>query len=163
MRQEAAAIVPSVSARPDPPEGLYTDADGRQRWWDGVAWSDERPTVGRLGDLATDNATAASAPISTGMTRQDDSGTWGAEDRRDLLDRAVTKYLEHGYRLRSNRGFRAVVGKRQALNVPLNLGLVLITGGFWLIVLAFRLTNWPVDTVVLTVDEHGVLTPEFSS
>lgn len=83
-------------------------------------------------------------------------------ERRSILDRAVTKYVQHGYSVRSNTGRQAVVVKRQTVNVPLNLVLVILTGGFWLILLALRLLNWPTDRVVLSVDESGELQGEFS-
>jgi len=84
------------------------------------------------------------------------------EERRAILDRAVTKYVQHGYRVRSNSGRQAVVAKRQPVNVLLNAVLAILTGGFWLILLAIRLLNWPTDVVVLSVDESGVLQGEFS-
>lgn len=91
------------------------------------------------------------------------SGAWSADDRREMLDRAVETYARHGYTVRSRSAFRAVVARRQRVQVPLNLLLVILTGGLWLIVLALRLLNWPLDSVVLVVDEHGTLIPEFSS
>jgi hypothetical protein len=84
------------------------------------------------------------------------------EERRSILDRAVTKYVQHGYSVRSNTGRQAVVAKRQAVNLPLNAVLAILTGGFWLILLAIRLLNWPTDLVVLSVDESGELQGEFS-
>lgn len=78
------------------------------------------------------------------------------------LDRAVAAYLSNGYRLVFLSPRRAVLERRQQLRVLLNLALTLLTGGFWLLVLALRLLNWPKDRVVLTVDRHGVLVPEFS-
>lgn len=82
-------------------------------------------------------------------------------ERREMLDRAVTKYLRHGYSLESNTGRQAVVSRPQRVNVLLNLLLVLLTGGLWLIVVALQLLNRPKDRVVLTIDERGVLQGEF--
>jgi hypothetical protein len=84
------------------------------------------------------------------------------EERRSILDRAVTRYVEHGYTVRSNTGRQAVVAKQQSVNVPLNLVLAILTGGFWLILLAIRLLNRPTDLVVLSVDETGELQGRFS-
>ena len=56
----------------------------------------------------------------------------------------------------------AVVQRPQRVKVALSVGLTLITGGVWLVILAVRLLNRPVDRVVLTVDEWGVLVPTFS-
>lgn len=39
----------------------------------------------------------------------------------------------------------------------MNVLLTIVTAGFWLLILALRLLNWPVDRAVLTVDEHGEL------
>ncbi len=84
-------------------------------------------------------------------------------ERRATLDRAVARYVLHGYTETFNDGHQAVVVKRQRVNVPLNLALTIITGGFWLVVLALRLLNWPTDRAVLTVDSAGELSGEFSS
>ena len=95
-------------------------------------------------------------PRSTARRRLSD------EERRAVLDRAVTKYVQHGYTVRSNTGRQAVVAKRQSVNVPLNAVLAILTGGFWLVLLAIRLLKWPTDLVVLSVDETGELQGRFS-
>lgn len=84
-------------------------------------------------------------------------------ERRATLDRAVGRYVLHGYSETFNDGHQAVLVKRQRVNVPLNLALTIITGGFWLVVLALRLLNWPTDRAILTVDASGELSGEFSS
>jgi hypothetical protein len=117
-----------------PQPGYYTDDSGRRRWWTGTGW---------------------------GPSGSDER--WSDADRSELLDRAIARYAQHGYTVRSRSAFRAVVAKPQRLDVLTNLLLVLITGGIWLVVLALRLLNRPVDAVVLRVDEYGALVPEFSS
>lgn len=82
--------------------------------------------------------------------------------RRAILDDAVAAYVRHGYSVALASPHRAVVQRPQQVKVMLSLGLTLITGGVWLVILALRLLNRPVDRVVLTVDEWGVLVPEFS-
>ena len=84
-------------------------------------------------------------------------------ERRSVLDHAVASYVANGYRVESDTPWRAVVAKRQRVHFWSNLGLIVVTGGFWLVVLALRLTNWPVDRAVLWVDEDGRLLGEFSS
>lgn len=101
------------------------------------------------------------------MTEHRDGSTTAdgrvAEDRRRaILDDAVAAYVRHGYSVALASPHRAVVQRPQQVKVMLNLGLTLITGGVWLVILALRLLNRPVDRVVLTVDEWGVLVPEFS-
>lgn len=122
-----------------PPPGFYEGADGRRRWWNGSEWSDAR-TRG----------------VATG-------GGLPEDQRRAILDRAVARYVAHGYSVQSNTGRQAVVVKRQRINLLLNLLLIVITGGVWLIVFAVRLLNWPTDRVVLTVNGQGDLTGDFSS
>jgi hypothetical protein len=124
-------------AQSSPQPGFYTDESGRRRWWSGTEWTDVTAIV-RDGEL-TD------------------------QERRAILDRAVTKYVERGYRVDSNTGRQAVVSKRQRVHLLSNLLLTLVTGGLWLIVLAIRLLNWPSDRAVLTVDASGRLQGEFSS
>lgn len=84
-------------------------------------------------------------------------------ERRAVLDHAITTYALNGYKVESDTGWRVVVGKRQRVHVLSNFALVLLTGGLWLVVLAIRLTNWPVDRAVLSVDVDGRLLGEFSS
>lgn len=84
-------------------------------------------------------------------------------ERRAVLDHAIASYALNGYRVESDTGWQVVVGKRQRVHFWSNFGLVVITGGFWLAVLAIRLLNWPVDRVVLTVDVNGRLLGDFSS
>jgi len=123
-----------------PPPGFYSDETGRRRWWSGSGWTDHFVDPG-------------------GVAR---GGQLSEDDRRAILDRAVAKYVQHGYSVKSNNGRQAVVVKRQQVNVLLNLGLTIITGGLWLIVLALRLLNWPTDRAVLTIDAAGELRGEFS-
>ena len=122
-----------------PPPGFYEGADGRRRWWNGAEWSD----------------TSTRGVVIGGGLPED--------QRRAILDRAVARYVANGYSVQSNTGRQAVVVKRQRINLLLNLLLVLITGGLWLIFLAVRLLNWPTDRVVLTVNDQGDLTGDFSS
>jgi hypothetical protein len=124
-----------------PPPGFYSDASGRRRWWDGTRWTDHFVDPG-------------------GVAR---GGQLSDAERSAILERAVARYVEHGYAVEYSTGTRAVVAKRQRVNFLLNVALVVITGGFWLIVLAVRLTNWPKDRAVLTVDPAGELRGEFSS
>jgi hypothetical protein len=123
-----------------PSAGYFLDANGVRRWWDGKAWTDGPSAV---------QPARPEQPVSEA-------------DRRALLDRAVTRYVQNGYVVQSKTDRQAVVGRRQQVKVLLNLALALITGGLWLIVLAIRLLDWPVDRVVLTVDDWGVLNAEFS-
>lgn len=124
-----------------PAPGFYSDETGRRRWWDGTAWTDHFVDPGRVAR----------------------GGQLTAEERRDVLDRAVVRYVQHGYKVESNTGTRAVVAKRQRVFVLPNVALTLVTGGLWLIVLAVKLLNWPSDRAVLTVDAAGELHGEFSS
>ena len=82
--------------------------------------------------------------------------------RRKILEDAVATYVRHGYSVALSTPHRAVVQRPQQVKVMLNLGLTLITGGVWLVILAVRLLNRPVDRVELAVDEWGVLVPRFS-
>jgi hypothetical protein len=135
------AIVPGMSESTAPAPGFYSDETGRRRWWDGSAWT---------------NHFVDPAGIARG-------GQLSEAERRAILDHAVARYVEHGYRVESNTGRQAVVSKKQRVSVLLNLLLTLITGGLWLIVLAVRLLNWPTDRAVLTVTASGELQGEFSS
>ena len=127
-----------------PPPGFYEDATGRRRWWDGTAW--------------TEHAQPPAAPEA----ERSAAGSTEAQ-RGAVLERAVDAYVQEGYRLESLSSWQAVVTRRQRVRVGVNLLLTIVTAGFWLVILALRLLNWPVDRAVLTVDEHGVLDGAFSS
>lgn len=124
-----------------PPAGFYSDETGRRRWWDGAGWTNHFVDPGG---------------VALG-------GQLSAEERRAILDRAVARYVQHGYRVQSDSGTQAVVAKRQRVSVFPNLLLTVVTGGIWLVFLGFRLLNWPTDRAVLSVDAAGELTGEFSS
>lgn len=126
-----------------PPAGFYEGSDGRRRWWNGAEW--------------TDHVQPEAAVEPVGPT-----GAPSDARRRAALDQAVTAYVKHGYAIESYAGWQAVVGRRRRVSVLLNLVLAVVTGGLWLVVLAIRLLNWPVDRAVLTVDERGGISGEFS-
>ena len=130
-----------MSEAAGPPAGFYEDGAGSRRWWDGSGWADR---------------------FEGGRVVTEEPGTMSDAEQRVVLDRVVAKYVQHGYSVQSNTGRQAVVTRRQRVQVGLNLALTVLTGGIWLLVLAIRLLNWPTDRVVLTIDRHGVLTPEFS-
>jgi hypothetical protein len=124
-----------------PPAGFYSDETGRRRWWDGTGWTNHFVDPGG---------------IALG-------GQLTASERQAILDRAVARYVQHGYRVQSHTGTQAVVARRQRVHVLPNLLLAVVTGGIWLGFLGIRLLNWPTDRAVLSVDASGELTGEFSS
>ena len=127
-----------------PPPGFYEDASGRRRWWDGSEWT---PHFQPLEETA---------PYRPSPTKTE-------VERRAALERATTAYVQEGYKLDSLTSWQAVLSRRQRVRIGVNLVLTLLTAGFWLIILALRLLNWPMDRVVLTIDEHGKLDGEFRS
>lgn len=127
-----------------PPPGFYEDATGRRQWWDGSAW------------------TAHFQPRESTDVEVSGSELTEAE-RRAVLERAVDAYVQEGYTLESLSSWQAVVTRRQRVRIGVNLALTIVTAGFWLVILALRLLNWPVDRAVLSVDAHGRLDGAFSS
>ena len=127
-----------------PPPGFYEDASGRRQWWDGSAWTDHfqprEPT----------EVEALRAELTEA-------------ERRAVLERVVDSYVQEGYKLESLSSWQAVVTRRQRVRIGVNLALTVVTAGFWLVILALRLLNWPVDRAVLNVDAHGKLEGAFSS
>jgi hypothetical protein len=127
-----------------PPPGFYEDASGRRRWWDGNAWTEH-----------SQPAAEAEPEASTSVLTE--------AQRRAVLERAVDAYVQEGYKLESLSSWQAVVTRRQRVRVGVNVLLTVITAGFWLLILALRLLNWPVDRAVLTIDADGNLGGAFSS
>lgn len=73
------------------------------------------------------------------------------------LDAAVADYVTRGWAVESRTENQAVMAKKSYIGWFWNTILALITGGLWLIVVAFRVINRKIYRVVLTYDGQGVI------
>lgn len=85
-------------------------------------------------------------PVPTGMPR---------DNRIALLDAEVSKAVRQGWQVQSRTDFQAILTKQKKIGLWLNLLLVIITGGLWLIYVIYRALNRKSDTRTITVDING--------
>jgi hypothetical protein len=78
----------------------------------------------------------------------------------DALDQAalnseVAKYVARGYAVESSAPGQVILSKKARIGVFWNIVLSILTGGLWLVVVAFKLINRKTSRVALTVNENG--------
>ena len=78
-----------------------------------------------------------------------------AENRIALLDNEVAKAVRSGWQVQSRTDFQAILTKPRKIGLWLNLILSIITAGFWLIVVAYKLITRTHDTRTISVDVAG--------
>lgn len=71
------------------------------------------------------------------------------------LDAEVAKYTRDGYAVEMRTDTQAVVSKKAKIGWFWNTVLTLLTAGFWLIIVVYKLVNRKVERVTLTVDAEG--------
>ena len=71
------------------------------------------------------------------------------------LDAQVAQYVAKGFAVESRTESQAVLVKRSRIGLFWNVLLTVVTGGLWLIVIAYRLINRKSSRVVLTAREDG--------
>lgn len=79
------------------------------------------------------------------------------ENRMAILDAEIAKAVRSGWVVQSRSDFQAVMTKQRRIGLWLNLLLVLVTGGLWLIYIIYRALNRKHDTRTITVDTNGRL------
>jgi len=77
------------------------------------------------------------------------------EAREQVLNAEVAKAARDGWAVQSVGGGQAVMSKAKRIGFLLNLILVLVTGGLWLIWILYRALNRKTKTLVITVDAFG--------
>ncbi len=71
------------------------------------------------------------------------------------LDADVARMVAEGYSVESRTPTQAVLVKKSRIGWFWNTVLVLVTGGLWLIVVAYRLVNRKSSRVVITIGPDG--------
>jgi hypothetical protein len=82
--------------------------------------------------------------------------------RTDLLNHEVARYALAGWTVSSVVGNQAVLQRTVRIRFWVNLVLMLLTWGLWLIVVALRILNRRIESLVITVDHSGKVSREFS-
>lgn len=81
--------------------------------------------------------------------------TMTRENRMAILDAEIAKAVRQGWTVQSRSDYQAVLAKQRKIGLVGNLILTLITGGLWLIWVAYRVINRKSDTRTITVDTNG--------
>lgn len=83
------------------------------------------------------------------------SGELTLEQRQEILQMEIRKYVSLGYTVQSISGTQAVVSKKKKIRVLMHLVLALLTFGFWLIIPLIQIINRKQSTILLSVDALG--------
>lgn len=81
-----------------------------------------------------------------------------SDQRQEVLNREVAAYVGRGYAVESSMPGQAILSKKSKIGLLSNVLLTLLTGGIWLVVIAYRVINRKTSRVVLTVSEDGRIT-----
>lgn len=77
------------------------------------------------------------------------------EARQAVIDAEVAKAVRDGWTVQSVGAGQAVLSRTKRIGLLLNLLLVLVTGGLWLIWIIYRALNRKTKTLIISVDAYG--------
>ena len=77
------------------------------------------------------------------------------EQRRNLLQREIVKFVNQGYQVQSITDTQVVLSKKKKIRLITHIVIALLTAGIWLIVPLIQIINRKQNTIVLSVDEFG--------
>ena len=80
------------------------------------------------------------------------------EARQAVIDAEVAKAVRDGWTVQSVSAGQAVLSRTKRIGLLLNLLLVLVTGGLWLIWIIYRALNRKTKTLIISVDAYGRVT-----
>ena len=75
--------------------------------------------------------------------------------RDAVLQGEVARAVRDGYTVQSVGGGQAVLSKTKRMGLLLNLLLLIVTGGLWVIYIIYRALNRKHRTLIITVDAYG--------
>lgn len=78
--------------------------------------------------------------------------------RQAVIDAEVAKAVRDGWTVQSVSAGQAVLSRTKRIGLLLNLLLVLVTGGLWLIWIIYRALNRKTKTLIVSVDTYGRVT-----
>ena len=82
------------------------------------------------------------------------------DTRSQILNAEVAKYAKRGWTVETVSSGQAVLSKNKRIGWFWNLVLIILTGGLWLIYVAYRALNRKKLTTVVTVDASGRVTAD---
>mgnify|MGYP006999136975 CR=1 FL=1 len=77
------------------------------------------------------------------------------EQRRNLLQREIVKFVNQGYQVQSSTDTQVVLSKKKKIRLITHIVISLLTAGIWLLVPLIQIINRKQNTIVLSVDEFG--------
>ena len=84
-----------------------------------------------------------------------ESNELNLEQRQEILQLEIRKYVSRGYTVQSVSGTQAVLSKKKKIRLLTHIILSLLTVGFWLIIPLIQIINRKQSTVLLAVDPLG--------
>ena len=77
------------------------------------------------------------------------------EQRRNLLQREIVKYLNQGYQVQSSTDTQVVLSRKKKIKLITHILISLLTAGLWLIVPLIQIINRKQNTIVVSIDQFG--------
>ena len=84
-----------------------------------------------------------------------ESNELNLEQRQEILQLEIRKYVSRGYTVQSISGTQAVLSKKKKIRVLMHIVLALLTFGLWLIIPLIQIINRKQSTILLAVDQLG--------
>ena len=79
------------------------------------------------------------------------------EDRQEILQREIAKYVGKGYQVQSSSQTQAVLSKKKKIRLITHLLIAVLTAGIWLLVPLWQLINRKQNTLTISVDASGTV------
>lgn len=77
------------------------------------------------------------------------------EERQEILQREIAKYVGKGYQIQSSSQTFAVLSKKKKIRLITHLLIAALTFGVWLLVPLWQLINRKQNTLTISVDASG--------
>lgn len=90
-----------------------------------------------------------------------ESGALTSDQRTELLNHEVARFAAKGWTVSSVVGNQAVLQRKKRIGFWGNLFLTFFTWGLWLIVVALRILNRKIESLILTIDHYGKVDRQF--
>ena len=77
------------------------------------------------------------------------------EERQEILQSEIAKYVGKGYQVQSSTQTQAVLSKKKKIRLVTHVLIALLTFGIWLLVPLWKIVNRKQNTITISVDEFG--------
>lgn len=77
------------------------------------------------------------------------------EERTEILQREIARYVGKGYQVQSSTQTQAVLSKKKRIRLVTHILIAVLTFGVWLLVPLWQIVNRKQITISIYVDEFG--------